>query len=463
MKRALRGVAGTALMVVSSFVAGPVAPAAAATSCLTVPATTPGFTVGIGGTPQRIPSFSGISVCASTPDGSPVAPAVSNSVGGACAASCTTVSLQVSPLDLGPLSVTYVQDGVTNRHAVDPEAVGTSQGICLVSTGTPQAPVPSCTLSLGSDQDLTGTVAGLVSQVTTLVNQTIAQVKPIVDDAVADAVALANQLGPQAKAIVDDALADAVALANQLGPQAKAIVDDAVADATVLANQTAAQAKVIVDDAVVRATTLAAGLRATAEQTAASLVATGCNSVPDGPNGQDACTNPAGWTTATALQTASQARAIVDDAVADATVLVAGLRRTVEETAASLVTTGCNSVPDGPNGQDACTNPVAWTSATAFGLVSSTCNSVPDGPYGEDACTDPDAWASAVAAQKWAEIDEEIRRRFQPVCDRVPDAGDGSEFCGGADLWAQWFIDRLTNAPLMEEIQCTVDPDSCWW
>ncbi|HEV2755465.1 MAG TPA: hypothetical protein VG318_06775 [Actinomycetota bacterium] len=209
MSRKLRALAGMALIVVGSFVVGPVAPAAAATSCLNVPAATPGFTVGIGGTPQRIPSFSGISVCASTPDGSPVAPVVSNAVGGACVASCTTVTLRVSPVDAGPVSVTYVQDGVTTRHSVDPEAVGASESVCLVSIGTPQAPDPGCALSLGSDRDLTNEAAALVSQVTTLVNQTISQVTTLV-----------NQTITQAKPIVDDAVADATALSDQLGAQA---------------------------------------------------------------------------------------------------------------------------------------------------------------------------------------------------------------------------------------------------
>ncbi len=266
MKRTLRAVAGTVLIVTGSFVAGPAAPAAAATSCLTVPVTTPGFTVGVGGTPQRIPSFSGISVCASTPDGSPVAPVVSNSVGGSCVTSCTTVSLQVSPLDLGPLSVTYVQDGVTNRQTVDPQAVGTSQGVCLVSIGTPQAPNPACTLSLGSDRNL-------VAEVTALVNQTIAQVKPIVDVA------------------------------------------------------------------VVRATTLVAGLQRTVQETAASLVTTGCNSVPDGPNGEDACTNPAGWTAATAFQVLADIGAEVDRQLAPV----------------------CGTFGPAPDGTELCGDPIQWT------------------------------------------------------------------------------------------------------
>ncbi|MDQ3915948.1 MAG: hypothetical protein M3323_11595 [Actinomycetota bacterium] len=395
MKRTLRAVAGTVLIVTGSFVAGPAAPAAAATSCLTVPVTTPGFTVGVGGSPQRIPSFSGISVCASTPDGSPVAPVVSNSVGGSCVTSCTTVSLQVSPLDLGPLSVTYVQDGVTNRQTVDPQAIGTSQGVCLVSIGTPQAPNPACTLSLGSDQDLVGTVAGLVSQVTTLANQTIAQVKPIVDDAVADAIVLVNQLGPQAKAIVDDA--------------------------------------------VVRTTALVADLRRTVDEAAASLVATGCNSVPDGPNGEDACTNPAGWASAKASQTAAQAKVILDDAVVRATALVADLRRTVDDAAASLVATGCNSVPDGPGGEDACTNPAGWAAAKATQTL-------------------------VTVFQILADVGAEVDRQLAPVCGTFGPAPDGSELCADPIAWTTSNLGSLDHRELIREIRCWLFPDeTCWW
>ncbi|MDQ3957959.1 MAG: hypothetical protein M3273_06505 [Actinomycetota bacterium] len=353
MGRKLRALAGAALIATGMCLAGPVEPASAATSCASVPATTPGFTVGVAGTQHRIPAFSGIAACVSIPDALPVAPVVSNSIGGACTTSCTTISLQVSPVDVGALSVTFTQDGARTTHAVDPEAVGTSTTVCLVSVGTPQAPVPTCTLSLGSDQDLTGTVAGLISQATTLANQKIAE---------------------------------AQTLANQTVAQATTLVNQTVATATTLVNQT---------------------------------VATACNGIPDGPNGQDACTSPASWASAVANQAAGQVTTLVNATVAQATTLVN-----------QTVTTACNGVPKGPNAEDACTNPAGWAAAIAFDALN-------------DAGT-------------------EIARQLEPVCSRFGPRPDGTHPCNDAIQWAVSVAEGLDPVELFQEIRCRIDPDTCW-
>ncbi len=318
MRRKLYAVGSAAFIVAAMSVVGPVAPAAAGTSCLNVPGPTPGFTVGLAGQQHRIPSFSGIAVCATVADGLPVTPVVSNAAAGGCTSSCTTISLQVSPADVGALSVSFSQDGVQTKHEVDPPSVGTSSSVCLVSVGTPQAPDPGCTLSLGSDQDVAGQVAAVVAQAMQLATDTAGQAVTLANQKIAEATVLVGQ----ATQLATDTAGQAVTLANQkiaeatvLVGQATQLATDTAGQAVTLANQKIAEAKTLVDQKVAEAPALVESVRATVEAAVASLVSQGCNSVPDGPNGEDACTNANAWILAVAVDAwgdAQDARAEVE-------------------------------------------------------------------------------------------------------------------------------------------------------
>lgn len=173
------------------------APWARAATCQSVPGSTPGTDVRILGEDHRVPAISNIRVCA---DGA-TAPLVAVDLAGHgyCLSPCLSVLLVGDDLDVGPITVSYQEDGVTQSTTNDPPGAGGPGSECLLSVGSPDAPYPTCLNAIGPD-----------------LGDPLGNVGDQVDAAVSGAVAEAYEALAEADRIAGDAQEDAVALAFQV-------------------------------------------------------------------------------------------------------------------------------------------------------------------------------------------------------------------------------------------------------
>lgn len=198
----------TLLLVGSTVFAA--APAAQATTCQSVPGATPGTDVRILGEDHRVPAISNIRVCS---DGA-TAPLVAVDLAGhgTCLSPCLSVLLVGDDLDVGPVTVSYAEDGVARTVTNDPPGAGGPGSECLLSVGSPDAPYPTCLNAIGPD--LGDPLSGAGDQVDALVATAVAEANRALAEA-REAAVEADEAVAEAERIAADAQEDAVALALQ--------------------------------------------------------------------------------------------------------------------------------------------------------------------------------------------------------------------------------------------------------
>lgn len=143
---------GTAVAAATLALAGalslPVAPARAAT-CVSVPGSTPGADVSVGGQTHRFPAISNIRVCAG---GSTLPGVTVETWGGNCIQACLSVLVGGGSADPEGFTVSYSADGVQQTVGFNPGGAGGGDPICVLSVGSPDAPYPSCNVAVGLDE-----------------------------------------------------------------------------------------------------------------------------------------------------------------------------------------------------------------------------------------------------------------------------------------------------------------------
>lgn len=151
---------------------------ARAATCQSVPGSTPGTDISIGGQPHRVPGVSNVKVCADT--GSVGLVSVSFDGNGYCNFGCFSVLIPGSEVDLAGVTISYALDGSPRSTTVDPGgAPGGDEG-CLLSVGGPDAPYPSCSpgVAIGPDIDDPQDVLDDVDAVVALAERTACDLIP---------------------------------------------------------------------------------------------------------------------------------------------------------------------------------------------------------------------------------------------------------------------------------------------
>lgn len=149
-RRRIRGVTLATIVLSLPLLGGLAAyePAAASTTtCVTLPLSTTGATIGIGGRTIRIPALSNPGVCLSETEYSSLT--VDQSGNGICQRYCYTASV-TGTNDPGVLTLFYTTDGAPTSVRLDLPAV-LWVNFCL-SMGSPSAPRPDCYVFISVDQ-----------------------------------------------------------------------------------------------------------------------------------------------------------------------------------------------------------------------------------------------------------------------------------------------------------------------
>jgi hypothetical protein len=130
-----------------------VPPRAHAVTCQSVPGSTPGTDISIGGQPHRVPGVSNVKVCVDT--GSIGLISVSFAGNGYCDVGCFSVLIPGGGIDLAGVTISYALDGSPRSTTVDPGGTPGGEGGCLLSVGGPEAPYPTCSpgVAIGPDID----------------------------------------------------------------------------------------------------------------------------------------------------------------------------------------------------------------------------------------------------------------------------------------------------------------------
>lgn len=172
-KRVL-GVA-VAVLAVAGLVALP--GAAQAQSCTPVPVSSTGITIEAAGREVRVPSVTGVAVCADTP-GTPGIPWVETEPGGG-----VSVLLTGSSGGEGSVSLRYSADGVPNEIRVPIPGTDGSSETCLVGVGFPAR--DDCLFKVSPDNDPIPTLPPVdpsIPPIPTVEPTTLPTVPPVPED-----------------------------------------------------------------------------------------------------------------------------------------------------------------------------------------------------------------------------------------------------------------------------------------